>query len=156
MAPTASQKTSRTRNSTCSTCFLILRERACMWAIRWATSPAISMRATSAKRVLMFWTRWATMPTACPPSSMPSRRVSILPSPPSRTSTAIVSSWTRLASRSTGAARCAPASPATTTGRSGRSRRCSIRSTASPPWPPTSPPIPLSKGRGGTLLLEQK
>ena len=75
-------------------------------------------------------TRWVTTPSACPPSSTPSRRASIPPSRPSRTSPATASSWTRSDSRSTGTARCALATPAITNGRSGRSSRCSAPITA--------------------------
>jgi len=45
-------------------------------------------------------------------------------------SPAIVSSWTRLVSRSTGTAKCVPAIRDITTGRSGLSRRCSTASIA--------------------------
>ena len=113
------------QNSTCWTCSPTLRERACTSAIRWATSPRTSTRATSGSRDSTSSTRWVTTPSAFPPSSMRSRRGSIPPSRPSRTSPATANSWTRSDSRSTGTARCARATPDTTSGRSGRSSRCS-------------------------------
>ena len=74
----------------------------------------------------------ATMPTDCLPSSMPSRQVSILRRPRSRTSTAIVRSWIRLVSASIGSARSAPATLSIISGRNGLSSACSRATIAQP------------------------
>ena len=62
--------------------------------------------------------------------SMPFRPDSTLPLQPSRTLHATASSWTKLVSRSTGTAKCAPATLSIIIGHNGPSSRCSTRSIA--------------------------
>ena len=72
--PTESLKTNHEKSSMCSTCFPTRREQDCTWAIRWATLPATYSPVSNGCKALTCSTPWATMPTDCPPSSMPYRR----------------------------------------------------------------------------------
>ncbi len=129
-APTASPPTPRVPSSTSSTCSPTPRGPGSTSAIRWATSPRTSIRATSGSRDSTCCTPWVTTHSACPPSSTPSRPGSTPPSRPSATSPATASSSTKSVFRSTGTARCAPATRPTTSGRSGRSSKCTATTTA--------------------------
>ena len=119
--PTTSKSTPHVRNITFSTCSPTRRAPACTSGTRWGTSLRTFSHATSASAVSTCCIRWATTPSVCRPNNTPSRRDSIRPSPPNTTSPVTANSSTRSASRSTGTAKCAPATRATTSGRSGPS-----------------------------------
>ena len=86
-------------SSTSSTCSLIPAGRGCTSAIPRATPRPTSFAATSGCAASTCCTRWAGMPSDCPPSNMPSRRTSIRGSRPRPTSTTSAARSSRSASR---------------------------------------------------------